>query len=125
VERPEDYRWNAAGYHIQSNNKDDFLSLDFGLREFGVLGAKERLRRYRRFLYETGAAIDKGKGVVLAPATHSHRPFAQTTGLTQERKETAKNRVASRDSEMQLSSWRWRFLAALSCSGRENLLLRY
>ena len=64
VERPEDYRWNSIGYHIQSNNKDNFLSLDFGLREFGVLGAKERLRRYRRFLYETGA-LDKGKGVQL------------------------------------------------------------
>jgi REP element-mobilizing transposase RayT len=63
-ERPEDYRWNAIGYHIQSNNKDDFLSLDFWLHEFGVLGAKERLRRYRRFLYETGA-MDKGKGAQL------------------------------------------------------------
>jgi hypothetical protein len=48
----------------KENNKDDFLSLDFGLREFGVLGAKERLRRYRRFLYETGA-MDKGKGAQL------------------------------------------------------------
>jgi REP element-mobilizing transposase RayT len=64
VERPEDYRWNSIGYHIQSKNKDDFLSLDFGLREFGVLGAGERLRRYRRFLYETGA-VDKGKGAQL------------------------------------------------------------
>lgn len=62
VERPEDYRWNAIGYHIQANNKDDFLSLDFGLREFGKMDDKERLRRYRRFLYETGA-MDKGKGV--------------------------------------------------------------
>jgi REP element-mobilizing transposase RayT len=64
VKRPEDYRWNSIGSHLQSNNKDDFLSLDFGLREFGVLGAKERLRRYRRFLYETGA-VDKGKGAQL------------------------------------------------------------
>ena len=35
VERPEDYRWNSIGYHIQTGNKDNFLSLDFGLLEFG------------------------------------------------------------------------------------------
>ena len=46
---------------LQSNNKDEFLSLDFGLREFGEMNDAERLRRYRRFLYETGA-MDKGKG---------------------------------------------------------------
>ena len=62
VSKPEEYRWNSIGYHVQTNNKDDFLSLDFGLREFGGMGDKERLRRYRRFLYETGA-MDKGKGV--------------------------------------------------------------
>jgi len=54
VEKPEDYRWNSVGYHVQAQNKDDFLSLDFGLKEFNVLGSKERLRRYRRFLYEKG-----------------------------------------------------------------------
>ncbi len=55
VERPEDYRWNSLGYHIQTNNKDDFLSLDFGLKEFGVMDANERLKRYRRYVYEAGA----------------------------------------------------------------------
>jgi hypothetical protein len=35
VDRPEDYRWNSIGYHIQTGNKDSFLSLDFGLKEFG------------------------------------------------------------------------------------------
>ena len=37
------------------------LSLDFGLKEFGELDPGQRFRRYRRFLYETGA-VDKGKG---------------------------------------------------------------
>ncbi|MCP4754814.1 MAG: hypothetical protein GY866_28395, partial [Proteobacteria bacterium] len=55
VERPEDYRWNSLGYHIQQGNRDGFLSLDFGLVEFGVLDEKERLRRYRRHVYEAGA----------------------------------------------------------------------
>jgi hypothetical protein len=54
VERPEDYRWNSLGYHIQTGNKDDFLSLDFGLKEFGVMDAAERLRSYRRYVYEAG-----------------------------------------------------------------------
>jgi putative transposase len=67
VSRPEEYRWNAIGYHVQTDNKDDFLSLDFGLREFGDMNDQERLRRYRRFLYETGA-IDKGKGARIDPS---------------------------------------------------------
>ena len=61
-ERPEDYRWNSLGYHIQTNNKDKFLSTDFGLKEFNPPPAdkcqnseKERIRRYRRYVYEAGA----------------------------------------------------------------------
>ena len=54
VERPEYYRWNSLGYHIQAGNRDDFLSLDFGLKEFGTMDAAERLRSYRRYVYETG-----------------------------------------------------------------------
>jgi hypothetical protein len=47
---------------VQSGNKDDFLSLDFGLKAFNVLDANERLRRYRRFLYEKGVkTTEKGK----------------------------------------------------------------
>lgn len=61
VARPEDYRWCSLGYHAQTNNKDNFLSLDFGLKEFGQLDANKRFRRYRRFVYETGA-VDSGKG---------------------------------------------------------------
>ncbi len=61
VERPEEYRWNSIGYHVQTGNKDDFLSLDLGVKEFGRMDSGERFRRYRRFLYETGG-VDKGKG---------------------------------------------------------------
>jgi len=61
VECLEDYRWNSLGYHVQTDNKDNFLSLDFGQREFGVADEKERLRRYRHFLYEAGA-LGKKKG---------------------------------------------------------------
>jgi len=84
VDRPEDYRWNSIGYHIQTGNKDNLLSLDFGLKEFGpgeirsavtselhwagVLDPEERLKGYRRYVYEAGALNrpEKGKPKVIA-----------------------------------------------------------
>jgi len=62
VSRPEEYRWNSLGYHIQTGNKDNFLSLDFGLKEFRVIAVEERLRRYRRYVYEAGALERADKG---------------------------------------------------------------
>jgi len=64
VERPEQYRWNSLGYHIQTNNQDNFLSTDFGLKEFNVKSQKERIRRYRRYVYEAGALNQPEKGSV-------------------------------------------------------------
>jgi hypothetical protein len=29
VKRPEDYRWCSLGYHVQSRNKGELLSVDF------------------------------------------------------------------------------------------------
>jgi hypothetical protein len=55
VDRPEEYRWNSLGYHMQTNNRDKFLSTDFGLKEFNVKSKKERVKRYRRYVYEAGA----------------------------------------------------------------------
>jgi hypothetical protein len=54
VEKPEDYRWSSIGYHIQTSNKDDFLTTDFGLKEFNVKSKNERMRRYRQYVYEAG-----------------------------------------------------------------------
>ena len=64
VEKPEEYRWSSIGYHIQRKNEGGFLSLDFGLKEFGVKQERERLRYYREFLYEKGGikGIDKERG---------------------------------------------------------------
>jgi hypothetical protein len=64
VERPEQYRWNSLGYHIQTNNQDNFLSTDFGLKEFNVKSQKERIIRYRRYVYEAGALNQPEKGSV-------------------------------------------------------------
>jgi putative transposase len=58
VDKPENYRWSSIGYHAQTNNKDNFLSLDFGLAEFGIRNEDERLRYYRKFLYEKGNIKD-------------------------------------------------------------------
>jgi len=55
VEKPEAYRWCSLGYHVQTDNRDGFLSLDFGLAEFGVKDERERLKYYRRFVYEKGS----------------------------------------------------------------------
>jgi len=55
VELPEQYRWNSLGYHVQTNNQGNFLSTDFGLKEFNVKSQKERVKRYRRYVYEAGA----------------------------------------------------------------------
>ena len=55
VERPEEYRWSSIGYHIQTDNKNRFLSTDFGLEEFNVKSKEERIKRYRRYVYEAGA----------------------------------------------------------------------
>ncbi len=60
AKRPEDYRWCSLGYHVQGKNKGGFLSLDLGLREFGVKDTKERLRYYRKFVYEKGGIGPKG-----------------------------------------------------------------
>jgi hypothetical protein len=77
VDRPEEYRWNSLGYHVQTNNRDNFLSTDFGpvkcaslslrelhragLKEFNVKSNKERIRGYRRHVYEVGGLDHPGK----------------------------------------------------------------
>ena len=67
VKQPEAYRWSSIGYHLQTNNKDRFLSTDFGLREFNVRGEKERVRRYRRYMYEAGSIDRPENGKVIDP----------------------------------------------------------
>ena len=78
VSRPEDYRWNSLSYQIQTNNQDNFLSTDFGpgeirsavtsklhgagLKEFNVKSENERIRKYRRYVYEAGAVNRPEKG---------------------------------------------------------------
>jgi putative transposase len=61
VEKPEAYRWSSIGYHVQRDNEGGFLSLDFGLAEFGYKNASERLNHYRKFLYEKGQISGIGK----------------------------------------------------------------
>jgi putative transposase len=67
VDRPEAYRWNSLGYHVQTSNRDNFLSTDFGLKEFNGKSKKDRIRSYRRYVYEAGAINrpEKGKTKVI------------------------------------------------------------
>ena len=64
VRKPEYYTWCSLGYHLQTGNKDDLLSVDFGLREWNEFDSREIVRKYREFVYETGA-VDAGKGAVI------------------------------------------------------------
>ena len=61
VERPEAYRWSSLGYLFQTNNRNQLVSMDFGLREFSVRATSDRIQRYRRFVYEAGAVGHPGK----------------------------------------------------------------
>jgi hypothetical protein len=47
VKRPEDYRWSSLGYHVQSRNKGELLSVDFGMKEWQEFNSKEIVRKYR------------------------------------------------------------------------------
>ena len=63
VGKPEAYRWCSLGYHAQTSNRNGFLSLDFGLKEFGLKDTKARLAHYRRFVYEKGELIPPSKTI--------------------------------------------------------------
>ena len=67
AKKPEEYRWCSLGYHVQAENGDGFLSLDFGLGEFGMRSVKDRLGYYRRFVYEKGGVVtlEEGTGKVI------------------------------------------------------------
>ncbi len=51
---------------MQSRNKEELLSVDFGMKEWQEFNSKEIVRKYREFVYETGA-VDAGKGATIDP----------------------------------------------------------
>ena len=55
VKKPEDYRWCSLGYHVQTGNKDGFLSFNFGLPYLKTNNPEQRLRHYREFVYKKGS----------------------------------------------------------------------
>jgi putative transposase len=61
VKRSEDYRWCSLGYHVQTGNRDEFLSCNFGLPYLKTNNPEERLRHYREFMYEKGNIRNKSK----------------------------------------------------------------
>lgn len=67
VDKPEDYRWSTMGYLMQTGNRDGLLSLGLGMHEWNEFDPREIIRKYRQFVYETGA-VDAGKGKTLDAA---------------------------------------------------------
>ncbi len=64
VEKPEDYRWCSIGYHAQTGNKDNFLSMNLGLMGYNEKDEKERFADYREYLYEKGGLeTEKGASI--------------------------------------------------------------
>jgi putative transposase len=61
VDKPENDRWSGLGYLVQTGNRHGLMDLDLGLKEWNELDPKEIIRKYRQFVYETGA-MDTGKG---------------------------------------------------------------
>jgi putative transposase len=67
VKKPEDYRWCSLGYHTQTGNKDNLLSIDFGMKKWNEFNPGEIVCKYWQFVYETGAADNQVSGVSLRP----------------------------------------------------------
>ena len=61
VKKPEDYRWSSLGYLARTGNKDQLLTLNFGLKEYDVQEEQKRFRMYRQYVYEHGG-LETTKG---------------------------------------------------------------
>jgi len=73
VRRPEEYRWCSLGYHQQRGNAGELLSLEFGLADWDELDPREVVRKYREFIYETGAADSRQRSVVSSQLEETER----------------------------------------------------
>ena len=82
VDRPEKYRWCSLAHHVQTGNADRLLSTDFGLRHFADLSDEERLRYYRRFVYEVGSLpSEKGARIGDAVLEEEERADFRLSGM--------------------------------------------
>ncbi|MCF6266260.1 MAG: transposase [Desulfuromusa sp.] len=102
VNRPDDYRWNSLGYHHQTGNKGNFLSLDFGLIGAERLASAQRLAKYRQFVYEVGEIkTDKGKSIdpqiVASEATNQFSSTRSNRFLSRTRHFTDSGIIGSRE----------------------------
>jgi REP element-mobilizing transposase RayT len=50
VDRPEQYRWNSLGYHVQTNNQGKFISTDLGLKIYSLPKTKKSQNRSRAWM---------------------------------------------------------------------------
>jgi len=112
VKLPEDYRWSSLGYHVQSGNQDNFLSTDFGLVEFKVMDEGERLRRYRRYVYEAGA---------LSKA--SNRPNKSFTGTIKKESLERKRELEFNLNRIQRFTYRTRYFSDSGIIGSKKFVM--
>lgn len=89
VTKPEKYRWSSIGHHLQTDNADGFLSTEFGLSSWELMSHKERLRAYRKFVYEAGG-IRSGKKAAIPEA---EREKARKNGYAVSRTDRFRNRT--------------------------------
>jgi REP element-mobilizing transposase RayT len=76
VEKPEHYRWCSLGYYVETKDKESFLSLDFGLKEFGFKQERERFRYYLKYVHQKGGLINTNgmnMGVAMSTERFRHR----------------------------------------------------
>jgi REP element-mobilizing transposase RayT len=82
VDRPEKYRWCSLAHHVQTGNADGLLSTDFGLRPFADLSDDDRLRQYRKFVYEVGSLpSEKGARIADTALAEEERSDFRLSGL--------------------------------------------
>ncbi len=67
---------------MQTNNKDRFLSLEFGLPNEEKFSFSEKLQNYREFVYETGVLpTEKGKSIDKQVAATERQKSLQVTRM--------------------------------------------
>jgi hypothetical protein len=72
--------------------------LDFGLQEFGTMDAAERLRSYRRYVYEAGAINQPAKG--RAPEEYASLSQVNSTGQAKVIKDNVLEKERKREFEL-------------------------
>lgn len=53
--KPEEYRWNTIGYLIQNIDEEKLIRIEMWMNEWKNISRDEIIKKYKEFIYETGA----------------------------------------------------------------------